>query len=127
MVDASLDGLARGLAEGCDYFTLISGQDSLQPIDEILDFAADAGPRSYVESFPLPTADWRFGGRDRTDFYTYDFLGRRETCIPRGEDVSFFNWKGRTLNRALRLRTAFLPPRHFPRYVRPLVDHSGGT
>jgi hypothetical protein len=120
MVDASLDGLARGLAEGCDYFTLISGQDfPLHPIEQILDFAANAGSRSYIESFSLPTADWRFGGRDRTDFYTYDFLGRRETCIPRGEDVSFFNWKGRMLNQALRLRTAFMPPRHFPSYVRP--------
>jgi hypothetical protein len=120
MVDASLDGLARGLADGCEYFMLISGQDfPLRPIEEIVEFAATAGPRSYLESFALPTTRWRFGGHDRTDFYTYDLLGRRETCIPRGEDVSFFNWRGRMLNQALRLRTALMPPRRFPAYARP--------
>ena len=107
-------------ADGCQYFTLISGQDfPLHPIEGILDFADAADYRSYVESFSLPTARWRFRGRDRTDFYTYYLLGRRETCIPRGEDTSFFNWKGRVLNQALRLRTAFKPPRRFPPYVRP--------
>jgi hypothetical protein len=120
LVDVSLDGLSRGVTDGCQYFVLLSGQDfPLRPIEEILEFAEAAGDRSYVESFALPSSRWRFGGRDRTDFYSYDLLGRRETCIPRGEDTSFFNWRGRLLNAALRLRTALKPPRRFPPYLRP--------
>ena len=120
LVDVALDGLSRGAADGCHEFGLLMGQDfPLRPIEEILQFAEAADDRSYVESFALPTSRWRFGGRDRTDFYSYDLLGRRETCIPRGQDTSFFNWKGRALNQALRLRTAFKPPRSYPPYVRP--------
>ncbi len=61
---------------------------------------------------------WRLGGRDRTDFYTYTVRGRRETCIPRGEDTSFLSRKGRLLNRILRLRSSLKPPRSFPSYAR---------
>jgi hypothetical protein len=120
LVDAALEGLVQGAKDGCDYFALISGQDfPLQPIDEILAFFEKAAPRSYLEYFPLPDPRWRFAGRDRTDFYTYTVLGRRETCIPRGEDTSFFNWKGRALNEMLRVRTALKESRHFPSYVNP--------
>jgi hypothetical protein len=118
--EAGLDGLARSVADGCSYFVLISGQDfPLRPVDEILAFFEEAGTRSYVEHWPLPTPRWRFGGRDRTDFYTYTVFGRRETCVPRGVDVSFFNWKGRILNELLRLADIPKPPRRFPPYVRP--------
>jgi hypothetical protein len=120
LVDAALEGLGRGAMDGCDYFTLISGQDfPLRPIEEILAFFERAGSRSYLEHFPLPTARWRFEGRERTDFYTYTVLGRRETCIPRGEDTSFFNRKGRFLNEMLRVRSALKPPRRFPSYAHP--------
>jgi Core-2/I-Branching enzyme len=124
LVDATVDGLARAMADGCDYAMLISGQDfPLRPVQAILSFAEEAGQRSYVRHWPLPTPRWRFDGRDRTDFYTYDFLGRRETCIPRGEDVSSLSWRGRTLNAILRMRTARKPPRRFPHYARAF----GGT
>jgi hypothetical protein len=120
LVDAALEGLVRGVKDECDYFTLISGQDfPLRPMEEILAFFEKAGSRSYLENFPLPTPRWRFEGRDRTDFYTYTLRGRRETCIPRGEDTSFFNWKGRVLNEMLRVRTTLKPTRHFPSYVHP--------
>ena len=120
LVDVALDGLSRGVADGCHYFLLLSGQDfPLRTIEEILRFVEAADDRSYLESFALPTSRWRFGGRDRTDFYSYNVLGRRETCIPRGQDTSFFNWRGRVLNQALRLRTAFKPLRRYPAYVRP--------
>jgi len=120
IVDASLSGLAQGLADGCDYFVLLSGQDfPLRPMGEIVEVVREAGSRSYVEYFALPASHWRFGGRDRTDFYTYDLLGRRETCIPRGEDVGFLNRKGLLLNELLRMRTALEPARRFPPYVRP--------
>jgi hypothetical protein len=120
LVDAALDGLRRGRAEKCDYFVLISGQDfPLQPIEKIVAFLEAGHDRSYLTYWDLPTPFWRFGGRDRTDFYTYTVLGRRETCIPRGEDTSTFNWKGRVLNELLRLRTVGKPPRRFPAYVRP--------
>jgi Core-2/I-Branching enzyme len=119
-VDAALDGLAAGLADGCGYFTLISGQDfPLRPTEEILAFFERAVSRSYVAHWPIPTPRWRFGGRNRTEFYTYNVLGRRETCIPRDEDLRFLNWKGRALNGLLRLRTASRPPRRFPPYARP--------
>jgi hypothetical protein len=120
LVDATLDGIARAAADGCTYFFLISGQDfPLRPVDELLQFVDEAGSRSYVEHWPLPTSRWRLGGRDRTDFYTYDLLGRRETCIPRGEDVSHLSVRGRLLNQVLRLRTVSKPVRRTPAYVRP--------
>jgi Core-2/I-Branching enzyme len=120
IVDAALDALGRGVADRCRYFVLISGQDfPLRPVEEILVFMEKAGSRSYVDHFALPTERWRFGGRDRTDFYTYNLLGRRETCIPRGEDTSFFSWRGHVLNGLLRMRGARAPVRSFPPYLRP--------
>lgn len=120
IVDATVEGLRRGIEDGCGYFLLISGQDfPLIPASQIVDFAERAGSRSYVESFPLPTPVWRLGGRDRTDFYSYTILGRRATCIPRGEDASILNWKGQILNQLLRVRSAFKPRRSFPAYARP--------
>lgn len=120
VTDVVLDGLASALADGCGYVLLISGQDfPIRPVEAIVEFAERAEDRSYVAHWPLPTPRWRFGGRDRTDFYSYDVLGRRETCIPRGEDTSFLNWKGRAINQLLRLRTATKPPRRFPPYARP--------
>jgi hypothetical protein len=121
MVDASLDGLARGAADGCDYFFLLSGQDfPLRPVEQLLSFVEHAADRSYIKYWPLPAPFWRFGGRDRTDFYTYTILDRRETCIPFGGDVSFFNRRGRTLNWLLRGRTLLKPSRRFPPYARPV-------
>jgi hypothetical protein len=120
LVDAALDGLSRGVADGCDYFCLLSGQDfPLRPIDEIVAFAEEAGDCSYMEHWPIPTSRWRFEGRDRTDFYTYNVLGRRETCVPRGEDLSSLSWKGRLLNELLRMRGVLKPHRRFPPYLRP--------
>jgi hypothetical protein len=120
LVDAALEGLARGVGDGCDYFVLLSGRDfPLRPPEEILAFFEQAGSRSYLEHVPLPSPRWRFEGRDRTDFYTYTVRGRRETCVPRGEDTSFLNRKGRLLNEMLRWRGALKPPRRFPPYARP--------
>lgn len=119
LVAAALEGLRRGVADGCDYFLLLSGRDfPLRPVEEILAFAEGAGSRSYLEHFPLPDPRWRLGGRDRTDFYTYTVRGRRETCVPRGEDTSYLNRRGRLLNRLLRLRGLGKPARRFPAYAR---------
>ncbi len=120
VVEATIDGLRRGVAEGCDYFVLLSGQDLMvRPIDAVLEFFRDAQDRSYVQSFPLPTDRWRYEGRLRTDFYTFTVRGRRETCIPRCEGADF-SPKGRVLNELLLMRTALLPARSFPRYARPV-------
>jgi len=120
LVDAAIEGLARGAGDGCDYFLLVSGLDTpLRPVEEILDFAEQAGSRSYLEHFPLPDPRWRLGGRDRIEFYTYTLRGRRHTCIPRGEDSGHLNRRGRLLNRALRLRGLGKPARRFPAYARP--------
>jgi hypothetical protein len=120
LVDAALDGLARAYADGCDYFFLLSGQDlPARPLDEILQFVEEAPDRTYLSYWQLPHASWRYEGRDRTDFYTYTVMGRRETCIPRGEDTSSLNWKGRALNEALRVRSMLKPPRRYPDYVQP--------
>jgi hypothetical protein len=120
LVDAALEGLSRAVADRCDYFLLVSGADfPLRPAEEIVAFAEAAGSRSHVGHFPLPDPRWRFEGRDRTDFYTFTVRGRRETCIPRGEDTSFLGARGRLLNAALRLRAAPRPPRRFPAYARP--------
>lgn len=119
IVDAALSGLENGMRDGCGYHMLTSGQDfPLRPIDQIIAFAEQAGSRSYVDHFALPTQGWRFEGRDRTEFYTYTVRGRRETCIPRGQDVSGLSLKGQTLNALLRLRTSVKPSRRFPTYVR---------
>jgi Core-2/I-Branching enzyme len=124
LVDASLDGLAHGARDGCDYFFLISGQDfPLRSPSQLVAFAEDAGPRSYLTNWSLPTERWRFGGRDRTDFYTFTVLGRRETCFPRGEDVSSLSRKGRALNQLLRILSCAKPPREFPTYLRPFGGH----
>lgn len=120
IVDATAEGLRLGIEDGCDYFLLISGQDfPLRSAGEIVDFAERAGSRSYVESSPLPLPGWRLGGRDRIDFYSYTVRGRRETCIPRGEDTGILNRKGQVLNQLLRVRSAFKPRRSFPAYARP--------
>jgi hypothetical protein len=119
LVDVVCEGLARSLADACDYFLLISGQDfPLRRVDELAAFFEAAPDRSYMTHWALPYDGWRLGGRDRTDFYTYDFLGRRETCIPRGEDVSYLSWRGRTLNAMLRLRSVGKPARRTPGYIR---------
>lgn len=119
VVDAQLEGLERGLADGCDYFLLLSGQDfPTRPVGEIVARFAEAPELSYVYHFALPDDRWAYGGRLRTEFYTFDVLGRRETYIPAGEPKEL-SWKGMILNRLLGLRAAFLPPRVFPSYVRP--------
>jgi hypothetical protein len=121
-VDAALEGLHAGIADGCDYFVLISGQDfPLRPIKEIVAFTEAAGTRSYMGYWPLSALIHKYHGRDRTEFYTYSVLGRRETCIPHGEDTSYFNLRGRLLNTALRLPTALKPPRRFPSYLEPFA------
>jgi Core-2/I-Branching enzyme len=120
VIDVVLDALRRGTRDGCGYFFVVSGQDfPLRSAHSIVDFASAAGTRSYVEHWEIPTPRWRFGGRDRTDFYSYNVLGRRETCIPRGCDTGFFNWKGRAINELLRIWSAPKPSRRFPSYVRP--------
>jgi hypothetical protein len=120
IVDATLAGLASAVQEDCDHVVLLSGQDfPLRPAAEIVSFFEGAGDRSHVAHWELPTDRWRFGGRDRTDFYSYTILGRRETCIPRGEDVASLNLRGRSLNLLLRARTAPRPARVFPPYARP--------
>jgi hypothetical protein len=117
-IDAALEGLMAGVDEDCDYFIVISGQDfPLQPMDEIVAFFQRARSRSYLTYWSLSEFPRRWRARDRTDRYTYTVRGRREICIPRGEDVSFFNWRGRILNELLRARTAFMPPRRHPPYV----------
>ena len=129
VLDAALEGLVAGVADGCDYFITISGQDfPLKPMEEIVAFFERARSRSYISYWPVSEFPRRWRGRERIEFYTYTVRGRREVCIPRGEDVSFFNWRGRILNELLRVRTAFMPPRRHPAYVRPipwigLVEH----
>jgi hypothetical protein len=119
VVDATLAGMARALADGCDYVVLLSGQDfPLWPVDRIRAFFAERPGRSYVASFPLPDPRWRYDGRLRTDFYTFTVRGRRETCIPRGVPARF-SFKGRLLNTLLRARAAFLPERRFPACAAP--------
>jgi hypothetical protein len=118
LLDAILSGLSASVADGCRYFMLVSGQDfPLRPAHEIAEFAESSGSRSYFEHWPLATSIHRFEGRDRTAFYAYNVRGRRELCIPRGEDARHLGWKGRMLNEVLRLRSAFKPPRRFPAYV----------
>jgi hypothetical protein len=82
-VDAALEGLRRAHDDGCDYFVLLSGQDlPLRPAGELVDFFEERREDSYLGYFPLPDRRWAYGGRIRTDFYSYDVLGRRETCFP---------------------------------------------
>jgi hypothetical protein len=124
-VDAALEGLRAAYTDRCDYFVLISGQDfPLRPISEIVTFFEASGERSYLLQTPINQVPHRYHGRDRTDFYTYTVMGRRETCIPRGEDISYFNWKGRTLNTALRIVSAPRGPRRFPVYAKPYTGHT---
>lgn len=125
IVDASLAGLSAGVTDGCGYFMLITGQDfPLRPVAELVRFADDAGDRSYIQHWPVHDSMHRFAGRDRTDFYAFNVLGRRELCIPREDDASFLGPKGRLLNTVLRARSASLGSRGFPHYVRPYAGQA---
>lgn len=119
VVDATLAGLARAVAAGCDYVVLVSGQDiPLWPVEQILNFYADTPRRSALAYFPLPDPRWRSGGLDRINCYTFSVLGRRETCLPRGWPIDR-NWRGRALNAVLRAWSVWRPPRRFPDSARP--------
>jgi hypothetical protein len=121
VVDAVVEGISRGVRDGCGYFVLISGQDfPVRPVDEIVARLEAVRSTSYVEHWPIPTPRWRYGGRDRIEFYSYNVLGRRETCRPAGEDTSSLSARGRTLNAVLRLRASVQPPRRFPSYAQPV-------
>ena len=129
VVDAGLEGLAAGVADGCGYFVFMSGQDfPIQPLEDIVAFFEDAGSDSYLSYGPLSESRYRgqpWYGRHRTEFYTYTVRGRRELCVPRGHDVSYMSWRGRTLNQLLRMRGALKPPRRHPPYLRPFVGTAG--
>ena len=119
VVDATLEGMRRALADGCAYVVLVSGQDlPVWPVEEIVDFYRERADRTFLEFFALPDERWRLGGRYRTDFYTFTLRGRRETHVPRPVDVAM-SWKGRVLNELLGLRVLSLPPRRFPGCARP--------
>jgi hypothetical protein len=129
-VDATLEGLAAGLSDGCGYFVLVSGQDfPLKPVAEMVELFESAPSTSYMSYMPVAesTAGQRgqpWHGRHRTEFYTYNVRGLRELCVPRGEDLSFMSRKGRILNELLRMRSALKPPRRHPPYAQPF---SGAT
>jgi hypothetical protein len=129
-VDAALEGVAAGVADGCDYVILISGQDfPLRPADEIVAFLETAASRSYVSYMPVEesTAGQRgqaWHGRHRTEFYTYTVRGLRELCVPRGEDTSFLSRRGRILNELLRLRSSLHGKRRHPSYAQPFTGAS---
>ncbi len=119
VVDATLAGMARAHADGCDHVVLLSGQDfPLWPVGRIRGLFADHPARTWIASFPLPDPRWRYDGRLRTEFYTFTVRGRRETCIPRGVPVRL-SFKGKVLNALLRARAAFLPERSFPTCAAP--------
>jgi hypothetical protein len=120
LVDAALEGLTQAVRDGCDYFILLSGQDyPLEPVDEIVGFFSERRDESFVEHFPLAESGWAYDGRMRTDFYSYDIVGRRETCFPKGQEPAL-TFKGRILNHVLRLWTATKPERRFPPYVQAM-------
>lgn len=113
IIDAILAGLTCALADGCDYVALITGHGfPLKPISEIVDFFAATPDRSYGQYWPI-------SDRERTDFYSYTVRGRREVCIPWGEDTSSFGPKGHALNWLLRLRSLPKGKRRFPPYLQP--------
>jgi hypothetical protein len=118
-VDAAVEGIQAGRREGCDYFVLISGQDlPLVPASEIVSFFTSHRRTSFLRHWPIEdTHDSLYAGRDRTEFYSFTLAGRREICVPRGEDISYMSAKGRILNSALRLWTFPRPSRRFPQYA----------
>lgn len=120
LVDVTLDAMAHAMRDGCECFTLISGLDfPLQPAASIVAFFADNRGRTFLDHTPLPSDRYPLGGRERTDFYTYTILGRRETCLPRGEPTDQLSARGQLLNATLRLRSALRPARQFPSYLKP--------
>lgn len=115
LIDAVLDGLRYAVSDGCDYVILLTGHGyPLRPIDEIVRFFAAHPSRNFCEYGPLPKTS-----RFRTDFYAYTVRGRRELCIPLGEDTSRFGFKGKALNWGLRVRSIPKGKRTFPSYLRP--------
>ena len=125
IVDASVDGLAAAVADDCDYVLQISGQDlPLWYTDRLVAFFRDNLHKSFMQHVPLPTDRWRLGGRLRTECYSYQVRGRRETHVPRSMEVPM-SWKGRILNAFLGLRSLLRPPRTFPDCAAPHGGSSG--
>lgn len=123
-VDASLEGIAAAVDDGCHHVLQISGQDlPLLPIDRIVDFFQNNRGRSFVDHFPLPGDRWQHGGMLRIERYSFDVFGRRIIHLPRGMEASL-RWKRRLLNTALGLAVSIRPKRKFPSYVQP---HGGSS
>lgn len=120
IVDAQLDALARAVADNCDYFMVISGQDfPLRPVGELVDFISENRDRTFIDHTPLPSDRYPLGGQERTDFYSYTVLGRRETHFPPGVLAEPLSTRGKLLNAALGICSAPRAKRRFPPYLKP--------
>lgn len=97
-----------------DHVILLSGTDyPIRPLEQIRNFYFQNKNYSFITYEPLPAKQLNFGGMDRINCYTYNFLGKRETFLP-------LNWtkhlslKGKLFNFILGIRTLFKPKRQFP-------------
>jgi hypothetical protein len=122
MVRVELDGMAHAMADGCDYVTILSGQDfPLRPVAEFVQFLEANRERNYIHHFQLPYEGWKLGGKHRTDYYTYLLFGHPYTCVPRNDGTGMLvGTLSGMLNAILSPLSLGKPARSFPNYVTPI-------
>lgn len=97
-----------------DHVVLLSGADyPIKSTAAIRTFYAENKQFSFISYEPFPVKRLNFEGMDRINYYTYNFLGKRETFIP-FRYTKHLSYKGKALNLFLGLKTLAKPKRKFP-------------
>lgn len=97
-----------------DHVVLLSGADyPIKSTSTIRAFYAENKQFSFISFEPFPVSRLNFEGMDRINYYTYNFLGKRETFIP-FRYTSHLSLKGKVFNLLLGLKTLSKPKRTFP-------------
>lgn len=97
-----------------DQVVLLSGQDyPIKSTKTIRQFFSENKERSFISFEKLPVSKLNYGGKDRTECYSFNLRNRRETHIPFSWKPKF-SFKGKVLNGILRMVVLFKTQRKFP-------------
>jgi len=78
-VQASLTGIHEIICRkiSYDYAFLLTGQDyPIKTEAQIMDFLGKHQGKSFIDSFPLPSDNWEYGGRQRIEHWHFRILDR---------------------------------------------------
>lgn len=97
-----------------DHIVLLSGTDyPIKSTEQIRDFYCQNKKYSFLTYESLPSKQLNFGGMDRINRYTYNFLGKREVFLPL-KWTKHLSLKGKVFNFILGIKTFFKSKRVFP-------------